>query len=143
MKLDKNAPLVAKGEILINAPIEKVWKAHTDIDYWPEWQKDVSSARLVGGLKKGSTIKWRAMGMSISSTIEEVSKNKTIGWSGKSIGMNAVHFWYFEKQGNKTKVKTEESLSGWMPKFIKKLKPNFLDESLKRALAELKNYSEK
>lgn len=143
MDIDKNAPLIAKKEIIIKAPIEKVWKIQTDINSWPEWQKEVSSAKLIGGLKKGSTIKWRAMGMGISSTIEDVSKHKVIGWSGKSIGMYAIHFWYFEKSGYKTKVKTEESLSGWAPKLIKQFKPNFLDESLQKTLNQLKNQIEK
>ena len=142
MNINKNAPLVSKKEIVINAPISITWDIQTDIDNWPKWQKDISSAKLIGELKKGTSFKWKAMGMSITSELQEVEKNKIIGWSGKSIGMNAIHFWYFEKQGNKTKVITEESLSGWLPSIIKILKPKFLDESLSKAINTLKVHAE-
>ena len=143
MNIDKNAPLVSRNETIINAPIEKVWKIQTDINNWPKWQKEISSAQLTGELKKGTAFRWKVMGMNITSELQEVEKNKTIGWTGNSIGMNAIHFWYFEKQGNKTKVTTEESLSGWLPKIIKIFKPNFLNESLEKSLNTLKLQAEK
>lgn len=78
------------------------------------------------------------MGMGITSTLQEVEPNKIISWIGDSIGMHAIHIWHFEKQGNKTKVITEESLSGWFPSIIKRFKKNFLEESLTKALETLK-----
>jgi hypothetical protein len=143
MNIDKNAPLVGKKEVIINASLEKVWKIQTDINGWPSWQKNVSEARLKGELKKGTKFFWKAMGMKITSILEEVEPKKKIGWSGKSLGMSAVHIWYFEKEGNNTRVVTEEFLSGIFPKIIKLFKPNFLEQSLENSLEELKKTSEK
>ncbi len=142
MKVDNNAPLVAKKEGLISAPIDLVWKIQSDINHWPSWQKEISYAKLLGKLATGTAFEWKAMGMNISSILEEVVDNKIIGWSGKSIGMTAVHIWKLEKQGNKTKVTTEESLSGWFPQLIKLFQPNFLDQSLSKALSTLKTEAE-
>ena len=143
MMIDIKAPLKAKKDILIDAPVNTVWAIQSDIKNWPEWQKDVSYAKLLGKLEKGTIFKWKAMGMMITSELQEISENKTIGWSGKSIGMNAIHIWNFEKQGNKTRVITEESLSGWFPLIIKLFKPDFLEQSLSKALQTLKDYAEK
>jgi len=143
MNVDKNAPLYAKKEVIINASAEKIWKIQTDINKWPSWQKDVTEAKLKGELKKGTEFSWKAKGMNINSTIEEVEPKNKIGWSGKSFGMSAVHIWYFEKTGDKTKVISEESLSGTFPKLIKLIKPNFLEQSLEKSLKKLKTQAEK
>jgi uncharacterized membrane protein len=143
MKIDAKAPLKAKKQIVIETPVDTVWAIQSDIKNWPKWQKEVTYALLDGELAKGTVFNWKAMGMRIISELQEVSKNKTIGWSGKSIGMNAIHIWNFEKQGNKTRVITEESLSGWLPRVIKIFKPDFLEQSLSKALERLKDQAEK
>lgn len=143
MNIDTTAPLIGKKDIEINAPVHHVWAIQSDIKSWPKWQKDISSVNIEGKLTKGTVFKWKAMGMNITSVLQEVNENKTIGWSGKSIGMNAIHVWKFEKQGNKTIVTTEESLSGWFPMLIRLFKPDFLEQSLSKSLLNLKNQAEK
>ncbi len=143
MNIDAKAPLKAKKDIVVDAPINHVWIVQSDIKNWPKWQKEVSYVNVQGELAKGTVFTWKAMGMSITSELQEVIENKIIGWSGKSIGMSAIHIWKFEKQGNKTVVTTEESLSGWLPKVIKIFKPDFLERSLLKALQTLKHQAEK
>lgn len=143
MNIDSKAPLTGRREILIDAPIERVWEVQTDINNWPKWQKEVTFANLDGELRPGTAFKWKAMGLNITSVLQEVVAHQTIGWSGESIGMRAVHIWGFERQGNGTKVVTEESLSGWLALTIKFFKPDFLDESLSKALRTLKVEAEK
>lgn len=133
----------AKDYLTIDAPVDSVWAIQSDIKSCSKWQKEVSYAELQGKLAKGTVFNWKAMGMKITSELQEVSKNKTIGWSGESIGMNAIHIWTFEKHGNKTRVITEESLSGWFPFIIKIFKPDFLEQSLSKALQMLKDQAEK
>lgn len=142
MQIDVEAPLKAKKVIVIDAPVNSVWAIQSDINNWPSWQKEVAYAQLQGKLAKGTVFIWKAMGMNINSELQQVIENKIISWSGKSIGMNATHIWTFEKQGNKTMVTTEESLSGWIPSLIKLFKPNFLEQSLSNALFTLKRQSE-
>ena len=142
MNIDKEAPLIGKKVILINAPVHHVWNIQTDINAWPKWQKDITSANLLGELKQGTTFTWKAMGMGITSALRVVAKNEIIGWSGRSLGMYALHVWKFEKQGKKTRVTTEESLSGWFPQLIRIFKPDFLEQSLTKALMTLKSEAE-
>jgi len=93
-------------------------------------------------VEKGSTFRWKALGMNITSLLEKVDEMKCISWSGKSIGMAALHSWYFQKQGTMTVVKTEEELSGWLARVLKFFDPQFLDKSLEKALETLKKKSE-
>lgn len=143
MTIDKHAPLIAKKEIIINAPINHVWGIQSDIHNWPKWQQDISFANLEGELKKGATFTWKAVGINIISVLQEVTVNQTMSWSGDSIGMHAIHIWNFEKLGSKTKVITQESLSGWFATIIKLFKPTFLEESLDKSLTTLKLHAEK
>jgi uncharacterized protein YndB with AHSA1/START domain len=62
MNIDHNAPLSAKIDIFISAPLEKVWSKLTEIDQWSEWQPDVTSSKLDGRLAVGTLFHWKAKG---------------------------------------------------------------------------------
>jgi len=76
VNIDNTAPLTARKEIIINASIERVWKIQTDIENWPTWQKDISSATLHSPLTKGTIFTWKAMGMDITSELVKVAENQ-------------------------------------------------------------------
>lgn len=142
MNIDHNAPLLGGKAIFIAAPLEKVWALQTDIDRWPQWQPDVSSATLEGRLGVGSIFHWKAKGLSITSTIQELEPKRRIAWTGRAMGMKAVHIWTFETRKKGTRVLTQESLSGPIPRIIKLFDPKFLEKSLAESLQVLKDRAE-
>jgi len=142
MKIDTRAPLIAREEILISAPVEKVWSAITDINRWYEWQTDVTSSKLDGDLKAGTTFHWKAKGLNIVSTIQAYEPMSCIGWTGNSPGMRAIHIWRIEPRGEDTLVISEESLSGWFARMLKFFDAHFLQKSLINSLKVLKTYVE-
>jgi uncharacterized protein YndB with AHSA1/START domain len=142
MDINQNAPLAARKDILINAPIDKVWTIQTDFVRWPEWQPDISSITLDGPLAVGTVFRWQARGMNITSTIREYEPRQHIGWTGDSLGMRAIHRWLFEAVGSSTRVMTEESLSGWFARLLKLFDAHFLDKSLENSLRLLKARAE-
>lgn len=142
MDINWNAPLAARKDILINAPIDKVWAIQTDFARWPEWQKDITSITLDGPLAVGTVFRWKASGLNITSTIQEFEPRQRIGWTGDSLGMHAVHRWLFEAVGESTRVTTEESLTGWLARLLKLVDAKFLDKSLEKSLATLKARAE-
>ncbi len=142
MKIDENAPMTARKEILISAPVEKIWALETDINRWPEWQPGVSSAKLEGGVAVGSIFRWKGQGMNITSTLQEVDPPRRIGWTGKAMGMQAVHVWTFEPQGDNTRVVSEESWSGWFARLLKLFDRHMLDKSAEKSLRVLKATAE-
>lgn len=46
--IDRDAPVIARLERIISAPLDTVWALYTDIPRWPEWQKDIAAACLDG-----------------------------------------------------------------------------------------------
>jgi uncharacterized protein YndB with AHSA1/START domain len=138
MDIEHNAPLTARRELLIDAPIERVWAVQADIDHWADWQPDVKQAKLDGDLAVGTQFHWKAAGVNIASQLQVVEPPHAIGWTGKSIGMRAVHKWEFAAQGESTLVVTEESLAGWMAKLISLFDKRFLEKSLDKSLGILK-----
>lgn len=142
MDIDYNAPLHAEKDILISAPLEKVWSEVTQIDQWSNWQPDVTSAKLDGTLMMGTMFYWKAKGLNITSAIQILEPKQSIGWTGKSLGMEAIHIWTFQKREDSTYVKTKESLSGWFPRVLKLFDPKFLEKSLQNSLQVLKTHVE-
>ncbi|MFL7893556.1 MAG: SRPBCC family protein [Anaerolineales bacterium] len=142
MKIDTDAPLKAQKEILISGSIENVWSALTVIDRWAEWQPDVTFAKLDGKLEKGTVFRWKAKGLNITSVIQLLEPIRSIGWTGNSLGMKAIHVWSLEQRNDGTFVKTQESLSGWFPRILKLFDPEFLEKSLVSSLQILKSHVE-
>ncbi|MBO1436108.1 SRPBCC family protein [Meiothermus sp. CFH 77666] len=143
MNIDNSAPLKARKEIVIGAPLETVWALLTDIERWPQWQPDVSSARLEGELAVGAVFRWKAKGLGIVSTVQALEQGRCIGWTGNSVGMRAVHIWTLEPQGEGVRVATEESLTGWLAQTMKIFDRNFLEKSLEGSLQVLKARAER
>ena len=142
MKVDAHAPLTGRDEITIQAPPETVWSVLTDIAGWPQWQSGVSSAALDGELAVGTTFRWKANGLGITSTIQDLRPGRRIGWTGDSLGMRAIHLFALEPQDGVTRVTTEESLSGWLARILKFFDANYLDKSLASSLQALKTRAE-
>jgi len=142
MQIDHDAPLSAKKDILISAPLERVWSELTNIDQWSKWQPGLTSSKLDGKLTTGTKFYWKAKGFNITSTLQIVDQMQSIGWTGKSLGMQAIHIWRFEKHPDGTFVQTEESLSGWFPRLLKLFDPKFLETSLQNSLQILKAHVE-
>lgn len=137
------APLFARQQLLIDAPLAQVWDLQTNIDGWPTWQPDITAAQLDGQLAAGSIFRWKAKGLAITSTLHTVELHHLIGWTGVSLGMFAIHNWTFEALGAGTRVTTEESLSGWLTRLLKLSDARFLEKSLQASLARLKAQAEK
>lgn len=142
MDIDKSSPAFARREILIHAPVEKVWQIQTDIANWSQWQPDIAFAKLDGDLDEGTTFRWKAQGLNITSRVHTVEPNHRIGWTGVALGMSAIHNWTFEDYGNDTRVTTEESLSGWLTRLMVFFDRNFLEKSLEASLLRLKEKAE-
>ena len=129
-------------EIVIHAPVEKVWQVQSDIEQWSTWQPDIATAKLEGALAAGTIFRWKAKGLNIVSTLHTVKPHQQIGWTGISLGMSAVHNWRFEARGSDTLAITEESLSGWLTRLMKFFDPHFLEKSLEATLLRLKTKAE-
>ena len=142
IEVNQKAPVISKSEIIISAPVEKVWSILTGIDNWPDWQKDVTKVKLEGETKEGAAFKWKGGGILFSSEIHTMKPKSKFGWTGKTFGARAIHNWTFEEYNGSTKVFVEESLQGVLPILLKKKFQKTLDIGMIKNLDELKRASE-
>jgi uncharacterized protein YndB with AHSA1/START domain len=140
-QIDDNAPVKASTEIVVAAPIDKVWKVLSDIDGWPKWQPAISSAESAGPLKAGTEFTWRTGATRIKSRLALVAPNTDLSWTGKAFGAKAIHVWHLKAVDGGTLVSTRESLTGFMLRMFYSSKK--LANSQKEWLQALKRAAEK
>ena len=143
MEVNKAAPAIATGQIDIRAIPEVVWDVLSDIDNWPSWNPDVKEAKLTGGLKVGSVFRWKSGPGTITSTLEEVEAPREIGWSGRTMGIIAVHVHRLEPSDEGTRVYSEESFDGLMARVFKRTARKTLQRGIDGGLASLKKEAER
>lgn len=138
MQINDEAPLVTERNIFIQAPPESVWKVHTDVRTWSEWNKGIAHTEARDPLDVGKTFRWKSGGITITSTVLLMEVNKRIGWSGKAVGSVAKHLWILTPEASGTRVTTRESMEGWLPGVMKIFMPRMLERSLDAWLQDLK-----
>jgi len=143
VEINSNAVLKTKREIEIHAPIEIVWKVHTDINKWSDWHPDIKHSCIVENPSVGTVFDWTSDGYKLKSQIQMFDENRVIGWIGSGFGASAIHIWEFSSLENgNTLVLTKESMDGWLVKLFKGMMNNKLNKSLENWLNALKKQSE-
>lgn len=140
--IDGNAPVTCSKSLLINATPAQVWAVLTAINQWPNWQSGIKQARLNGPLQAGSTFVWQTGGATIRSTLHTVEPYSQLGWTGKTMGLYAIHNWHLEAVGDQTQVAVEESMAGLLATVFKKTFNKTLADGMQHWLAQLKQACE-
>jgi uncharacterized protein YndB with AHSA1/START domain len=140
--MNNNAPVTCTRSITINADAEKVWKVLTDINNWPNWQKDISMSKIKGELQPGTTFAWKSGGVKIQSKLHTVISNEKFGWTGKTMGIFAIHNWSLFHKDGKTMVIVEESMEGFLAKVFRKSLTQNLETGMQKWLDFLKQKCE-
>ena len=107
MEINTKAPLVARKQVFIQAPLEAVWKIQSNINGWKDWQTDIGKSQLDGALEPSAVFKWTSGGFAVTATVQEVVPQQRLAWSGKALGSIAKHIWTFTPQNGGTLVTTE------------------------------------
>jgi hypothetical protein len=140
--INENAPIVSKKSIFIDAKPEKIWKVLTDIDNWPNWHNEISLAKIHGPVQPNVSFTWKSGGMKIQSTLHTVAPFYNLGWTGKALGIFAIHNWSIKVVDGVTQVAVAESMEGLLARLFKrKLKPT-LDQGMEHWLELLKKECE-
>ncbi|MER5966637.1 SRPBCC family protein [Streptomyces sp. NPDC002057] len=140
--IDITAPVIVRLSTAVDAPLETVWRLHTDIDGWAAWNADVEQAALNGPLAPGASFTWRTHGLDITSTVSELVPGERIVWGGPAAGITGIHVWTFERTGDRVTVRTEESWSGAPVDAATEELGRALHQSLRSWLTALKSRAE-
>ena len=140
--VDGEAPVRAHHETDVKAPLDTVWRLHTDVNGWPAWQSEITAARLDGAFQPGASFEWTSYGFTVVSTIYAVSEQARVLWGGTSGGITGVHEWVFSEIPTGVHVITEESFAGGPVEADVTGMQSALDSSLAAWLAHLKAAAE-
>ena len=141
--INRRAPVIGASEIEIVAAPTVVWAVLTDIEEWPSWNSDVKSVSMQEGLAEGSAFRWKAGPGTITSVLRTVEPPRRIAWSGKTLGIQAMHIYALEARNGATFVRTEESYDGLIARLFRGPLQKTLSGSLESGLRHLKAESER
>lgn len=141
--INEQAPVVGSNEIEIAAAPDVVWLVVTAFERWPSWNPDVKSMSMHGPVAEGTVFRWKAGPGTITSTIRRVEPPRLIAWTGKTLGIDAIHFWYLEARNGNTFVRTEESYDGLVARLLRRSLRKTLDGALADGLRYLKAEAER
>ncbi|MER7450298.1 SRPBCC family protein [Nocardia beijingensis] len=110
--IDTSAPVIAIHEIVVAAPVRRIWELHTDVAAWTGWQPDITAAAIDGAIEPGTVFRWSTFGLDIESTIYAVESQRRIVWGGSAHGITGVHVWTFTEEAEGVRIRTEESWDG-------------------------------
>ena len=137
-----DAAVFSQAQVAIATQPERVWGLLAGIDRWPTWNRLVQQAVLSGPFQPGSVFKWKSKGLTVISTLQEVTPNQRLTWTGKALGTRAVHTWEIVKTDNGVVLHTAESFDGWLPQLMPKTMQRTLDETLPAWLSAIKSAAE-
>lgn len=144
MEINGSAPAISRAEVEIEAAASIIWDLIADIEGWPSWNPDVKSADLHGPLAVDTEFTWKAGPGTIRSRLQEVDRPAVIGWTGRTMGINAVHVWRFQPRGEGVTVATsEESWEGLPVSLLRRLMQRNLDKGIASGIARLKTEAER
>ena len=138
MDINRGAPVVAESEIEIDADPQTVWDVVVDVERWPQWNNEVKSVVLKGGVQEGSVFRWKTSSGPIVSTFREVAPPHVVAWTGRAMSIKAIHRWSLERTNGKTTVKTAESFDGALSRIFRRPLRKTLKKSLDQGLEALK-----
>ncbi|MCZ7534012.1 MAG: SRPBCC family protein [Acidimicrobiia bacterium] len=137
------SPVRATGEITVRATPVAVWGLLSDIDQWPSWNPDVKSAHLVGQLRPGSKFTWKAGPGTIRSELADVEEPSVLAWTGTTLGIRAHHSWKLEQIETGTRILTDETWSGLLPRLFRTSMTRTLQKAIDNGLKSIREAVEK
>jgi len=140
--------MVIEESILINAPVDAVWKHFTDLTCWVNWNsilRDVTTEH--DSIQKGGTfscsIRPFVFPVSFESFIEEVVPYERVVWSGSKYGIFARHEFFFRGVEGQVQVISREEFKGITIENMKFIFPaGRIRELTKSMMKDLKKAAE-
>ena len=100
---DPELPIQGKVEVGLSA--ERMWQVFSDVRSWPEWNRCMAWARVLGGeLREGATLVWAfkpierryLYRMPAVARISEFEEGRLVGWEPDVPGFHALHRYEIE-----------------------------------------------
>jgi hypothetical protein len=140
---DSSAPVYTSESVEVDAPVDVVWNVMVSVDKWPRWNPDIRDASVDGPVAEGTTFHWKAGPSTIHSTFRCVDPPNVLGWTGKTMGIPAVHVYRLVSGNGSTRLILEESWSGVLPWLFRGRLQKALEQAVATGLQALKHEAER
>ena len=135
--IDRGAPVKGRAEAFMPVPPHIVFHVLSDIARWPNWNKAVIRMEVGYKVGAGTEFHWHSGAMPVHSRIERFDPAHDLGWTNHSPWLDARHTWHLEAENGGTRVVTEESFSGSLPRLFPAMMKRMLDKALAQGLTAL------
>jgi hypothetical protein len=145
VQADADAPVFATGEVEMAADLDTVWEIMADIQHWPSWNPDIASATVHGPVRPGTRFSWKSGPGTIRSTFQVVERPAELSWTGKTIGIPAIHVYRLrpsDQHPGHSVVRLEESWDGLLARLLRRPFTRTLQTAIDTGLARLKSEAE-
>lgn len=123
---------------------EKLWDILTNVEAWPSWQgTNFVKLSKPGRVVEGSTFEAALGGMKWELVVTQAEKPHKIIWTGRRLGLQAVHEWKFKEEAGKTRIITRENMTGWLLFLTYPIARKRLATTDEKWLADLKTTAER
>jgi uncharacterized protein YndB with AHSA1/START domain len=114
-RIDDRAPVTTSYEIVIDAPVERVWDLLGNPAGWPSFDPRIHDVHIDAGVRaaEGVPFTWSNGRARMRSSFALVDPGREITWTGVSSGFKVVHRHLLEATADGgTRVRCEESMAG-------------------------------
>ncbi|HJN57128.1 MAG TPA: SRPBCC family protein [Candidatus Woesearchaeota archaeon] len=138
--------MMVKKDIIINAPIKKVWHVFSDLEKWQGWSSNIAKASWITSDKWDLNSSFRQIltgvlpfkNVESNARVIEIEDYRKVTWTGMRKTIRGIHTFRFEKIGNKTKVENIEEFKGPLAPIMFPLLKHRFEAFFVRFLKEMK-----
>ena len=112
VEINSEAPVKVSKALKINKEASEIFKKLTDLEGLPSWFAALERVNAKE-LKEGSKIEFKFKRKRVKSEVHTFSKGEyKLGWTGRAIGIRAVHNWEVVEDEGGAVVFVDQSLEG-------------------------------
>lgn len=142
-EIDNFAPVQALGSIVVEAPVNRVWAALSNVTNWPAIRADINTVWQAEAAASGVIFTWRTGEVAVTSRFGIVDPERLLTWTTTAPGLAAVHVYSFEVLGPAlTRISAAESMDGPIVAAVQ-FNNSQLAERIQSWLIGIKNFAER
>lgn len=134
MRINEDAIVRVRREIVVPAAAEEVWALLANVGGWPRWLPIVGFSAISEAPEPGTVFQWKINGIHTVSRMEIVEPGRRIGWSNSGFGTHGGHLWTLSEVAGEagpvqTRVESIEVLNGWVTWLMRRTIRRTLEHS--------------
>jgi uncharacterized protein YndB with AHSA1/START domain len=112
-RIDERAAVTTTCEIVINAPVQLVWKLIANPAGWPDFYPVIHDVKTDAPRSVDSTFTWASGRSHFQSRFAVLDTDREVTWTGTAAWLKVIHRHLLDTTADgATRVRCEESMSG-------------------------------